>query len=115
MGSSDMERELDGKVTNYRTQCYASSTQQAYNTHRTTSFKFCELLGYFSFPISDVILCRYATDLADRLSYNSIKQYLNIIRILHLEVSLPNPLNNNWVLSTVMKCIVKTKGLSVKQ
>ena len=110
-----LEMDLDTKVASYRTQCFAVSTQRTYSAHRTAYFKFCELFGYSPVPISDVIVCRYAAYLADRLCYNSIKQYLNIIRILHLEAGLPNPLDNKWILSTVLKGIAKTKGTFIKQ
>ena len=44
-------------------------------------------------PISQVNLARYIVFLASQLSYASMKQYLNIVRIIHLEGGLPNPVD----------------------
>ena len=71
--------------------------------------------GYDVVPVTSLTVCRYAAYLAQRLSFNSIKQYLNIIRILHLECGFPNPLQDNWVLNTILKGVAKVKGTSVRQ
>lgn len=53
---------------------------------------------------------RYATFLARNLKPQSIKCYLNVVRILHLELGFPNPLDRNWYLSTILKGIDRSKG-----
>lgn len=65
--------------------------------------------------MTQVVLCRYAAYLARRLAVSSIRQYLNIIRLLHLEGGFPNPLSNNWVLTSILKGIARLKGTSVSR
>ena len=67
-------------------------------------------MSYTPVPASPVTILRYTAHLAKRLSANSIPKYLNIIRILHLEVALPDPLKNNWHLHTILKGIARVKG-----
>ena len=57
-----------------------------------------------------MVIGRYAAYLARRLKYTSFKQYLNILRILHVEVGLPNPLADNWFLQSILKGILRIKG-----
>ena len=72
-------------------------------------------MGYPPVPVSQTTLGRYAAFLARRLSPNSIKKYLNIIRILHLELGFPDPLKENWLLNTVLKGVSRLKGLQVRR
>jgi hypothetical protein len=51
--------------------------------------------------------------LAQRLKYKSIKQYLNIVRVMHRDCGLPDPLSDNAFTSTVLKGIRRVKGDSV--
>jgi hypothetical protein len=55
--------------------------------------------------MSSQALCRYAVYLAQRLHYASISKYLNVLRILHLDLNMDNPLKDNWFLNTVLKGI----------
>jgi len=48
--------------------------------------------------------------LARRLKASSIQQYLNILRLVHLEGGFPNPLANNWPLQSVLLGIKKSKA-----
>ena len=60
--------------------------------------------------MSNQSVCRYAVYLAERLDYSSIPKYLNILRILHREFNLDNPLSNNWFLDVVLKGIKRDKA-----
>ena len=53
--------------------------------------------------------------LARSLSPSSIASYLNIIRILHLDAGLANPLENNWELQMVRRGVARLRGVPVKQ
>lgn len=66
-------------------------------------------------PVSTRTLCRYAAFLARSLCPSSIKQYLNCIRLLHLEYGLRNPLKDNWPLYLVLRGIEKTLGRPPRQ
>jgi integrase len=94
----------------YRRATFAESTRKTYITHLKSYVSFCQVMKYNPVPISLLALCRYAAFLARRLKYTSLQQYLNIIRILHLEAGLPNPMENNWLLQTLLKGILRLKG-----
>ena len=70
-------------------------------------------MGYQPIPAATTTLCRYVSFLAKKLKYNSIKQYLNYVRILHCERNLPNPLENNFLLTHTMKGIRRCLGVTV--
>lgn len=72
-------------------------------------------MGYCAVPASTITVSRYIAYLSNRVSVTSIKQYLNIISILHKAFQLPNPLANNWYLDIVIKGVQRHKGISVKQ
>ena len=99
----------------YRSLTFAQSTKSSYKCHLFSLKKYCEDTGQCAVPVATHTLCRYAAYLADKLSFNSIPKYLNIVRILHLEASLPNPLHQNWVLNSVLTGIKRHKGASVQQ
>ena len=72
-------------------------------------------MGYVPVPVDQIVLCRYAAHLAKRLSAPSVRKYLNIVRILHLEEGFKNPLQENWFLDTILKGIDREKGVGVKR
>ena len=55
-------------------------------------------------------LCRYVAHLAQRLKYRSIKQYINIVRILHVSWGLPNPLASDYHLGLTLRGIRRDLG-----
>ena len=101
---------LDTEVASIIQQAYVASTKSAYATHRKSYLSFCRILGYFPVPATSEILSRYAAFLAQSLKFQSIKQYMNIIRIWHAEWNLPNPIENNCQLQCVMRGIRRTHG-----
>ena len=66
-------------------------------------------------PISQVDLGRYIAHLSRRLSFSSIRQYLNAVRIIHLEAGAKNPLDNNWYANSILKGVKRVKGDITKQ
>ena len=67
-------------------------------------------MGYSPVPASSLTLCRYASFLARRMKFNSVTQYLNVIRLLHCAWNLPNPLQNNFQLAHAMRGIRRHLG-----
>ena len=65
-----------------------------------------------------ILLCnlgRYIAFLGSKLCYSSVKQYLNIVRIMHLENGFTNSLTNNWYLSSILKGLRRHKGDGISQ
>ena len=51
--------------------------------------------------------------LSHRLAYASIRQYLAVLRYISLEAGLPNPLGDDWHLSSVLKGLKRELGARV--
>jgi hypothetical protein len=103
--SATLIQDLDNAVKYYRSRAFAESTKHSYLSHLRSYIKYCEDTGESQLPMSSQALCRYAVYLAQRLHYASISKYLNVLRILHLDLNMDNPLKDNWFLNTVLKGI----------
>ena len=66
-------------------------------------------------PASQTTLLTYIAFLSRTLQPSSIQNYLNIIRILHLDSGLVNPLKDNYAVSNLKKGISRAKGSPPKQ
>ena len=104
---------LDALVRMYAQASLSPSTKAAYRTHLRSYLDFCNIYGYNPVPASPWVVCQYMAHLAQRLKYKSVKQYVNIIRIIHRDCGYPDPLSNNAFATTVLKGIRRIKGDSV--
>ena len=57
----------------------------------------------------------YAAYLARRLRSASVRRYLNIVRVMHPEAGLSNPLKDSWFISSTLKGIDRAKGTAVNR
>lgn len=71
---------------------------------------FCARLGIDPTPASSAQLCMYAAWLARKYKFNSIKPYLNAVRLAHLEEELPNPMLKNYHLESTLRGIRRALG-----
>lgn len=113
-GNPGLLAELDSTVALFRSQAFACTTARTYNTHLRAYLAFCNSININPVPISHVNIARYVAYLASRLSYSSIRQYLNIIRVLHLEGGLPNPLEASWYLQSLLRGCKRVIGDTCK-
>ena len=109
----ELKGELDRKVSFYKELCFSLNTKKAYTVHRKTYIAFCNSIGANPVPATTQLLCRYAAFLARKLKYTSIKQYFNIIRLLHSEWGLPNPCQDNFHLKATLQGIRRHLGDTV--
>ena len=72
-------------------------------------------MGIRSVPISQLGLGHYIAFLSRRLTFSSVRQYLNAVRLMHLEAGHSNLLDNNWYVTSILKGVKRTKGASVCQ
>lgn len=93
---------LDDFVLDFRCHAYAESTKKTYMTYLKSYVGFCKLFNILVVPLSQENLARYIAHLSRRLKYNSLCNYLSIIRILHLEAGHTSPIDTHLV-STVLK------------
>ena len=106
MDLADLQKEVEF----YHSICWSDNTKRSYSSHRRSYLTFCFHAKLTPIPATSRTLCLYAAHLARRLKYSSVKQYLNIIRVLHLEWNLPNPLLNNFNLQSVLRGIRRHLG-----
>lgn len=102
-------------MSEFRAHLFAESTKTTYKTHRDTYLRFCQYMGYSPVPAQPDHLLQYAAFLARSLKAASIRNYLNIVGLLHKEFGLPNPLLNNWPLKSLLTGINRVKGLMPNQ
>ena len=105
---------LQQEVLRYKSLSLAKTTQSVYKTHLKTYLRFCCFYGCTPVPAEHETLCCYVAFLARSLSASSVNSYLNIIRILHLDAGLANPLDN-WELSMIKRGVCRMKGVPPKQ
>ena len=113
--SQGLACSLDDEVNYYRLNLFAPSTSKTYSVHQSTYFDFYNKVGIQPVPISQTDLGRYIAYLSRKLTFSSIRQYLNIVRPLHLENGHPSPLTNNWYVSSILKGVRRVKGDSCTQ
>ena len=104
------EESLDNEIAAYRSLVFASSTKQVYSSQLKSYLRFCVYFNYELVPASTVQICRYAVFLARTLKPSSVRQYLNIVRLLHVENGYDNPMRDNWKISSLLKGIERAKG-----
>ena len=107
---ADLVQELDSEVASWLSQCYAASTKTTYASHRQAYLNFCLSTGCTPVPATTTNICRFVAFLGRSKSYNSVKQYLNIVRVIHLELNLPNPLLANYMVKSVLQGMRRVKG-----
>lgn len=88
---------LDDLVVHFRGNTFAGSTKKTYLTYLKSYMKFCQLFNLPLIPASTTNIARYIAFLSNRLKYSSIANYLTVIKTLHLEANLPDPLNGHYV------------------
>ena len=112
---ADFLRSLDVKVHWLQGHVFAQSTRLTYASQRKLYLRFCNLAAIMPVPLSQDNACRYIAFLSERLSYNSIKQYINVVRILHLEAGHVNPFLTCSQIDTLLKGTRRVLGVSIKQ
>ena len=93
---------LDKDVAFYRSHTFAPSTSQTYLAQKSAYFEFCDKMSIQPVPLSQQDLGRYIAYLSRRLCFTSVRQYLNVFRLLHIESGFANPL----------VCLINSEGCS---
>ena len=96
----------------FKKSAYALSTQRTYRSQLKRYLEFCMKYDCRAVPASQETLLCYTVFLARTLNANSIPNYLNVIRLLHLEAGFDNPLLNNFELLMLKRGIKREKGVA---
>ena len=108
--SRNLPDSLDEEVLLYHANSFATSTSKTYSTQQLTILRFFADIKISPVPLLQENLRRYIAFLSIQLCFNSVKQYLNIFHLEQLEAGLPNPLEKNWYVATILKGVRRVKG-----
>ena len=106
----DLSAALDRDVQMFRSKSFITSTWRTYSAQLSAYIEFCNKLKIALVPISKVDLGRYIAFLSRRLAFASVRQYLNIVRLLHVDSGLRNSLEQNWYVNSVLKGVCRVKS-----
>ncbi|XP_070174231.1 uncharacterized protein [Littorina saxatilis] len=107
------EKKLEEELVHFRGLTFAENTVKTYQTHLTAYLDFCKQLGIPPVPVSEREVALFAAFLARRMKPSSVKQYINIVRILHLEAGFGHPFEQSWSVKTTLRGIDREKGCQV--
>ena len=102
-------------MSTLRVLTFSESTRRTYMSQQLLYLRFCAGLNIAPVPISSCNLGRYIAFLGSRLCYSSVRQYLNIVHIMHLEAGYGNPLSDNWYVAPILKGLRRHEGDGSKQ
>jgi hypothetical protein len=106
---------LSREARAFKSQAFADSTKRSYRTHLFTYLRFCFYYELCPVPVKQETLNCYIAHLARTHAPTSISVYLNIVRILHVELGFDNPLLFNYELNMIRCGVLRVKGVPPKQ
>ena len=110
----ELKAELAAKVAVYRSATFAENTRRTYKSQLKSYLQFCAKIEECPVPVNVHTLCAYAAYLSDRLKPSSVRQYLNVVRLIHVECGFENPLDS-WLLTSTLRGIRRIHGDSVSR
>ena len=106
---------LKAEVRSFTGKTFADSTKASYKTHLRTYLRFCFHFHLEPVPATqNTILC-YIAFLARTIKPSSINNYVNIIRIMHLDAGMANPLEANFAVTNLKRGISRELGVPPEQ
>jgi hypothetical protein len=102
--------QLQVEALAFKRASFSESTKATYRSHRNAYLRFCIFYDLCPVPAAQMTLKTYVAFLARSIKPVSINGYLNIIRIMHLEVGLENPLEANFELSMIKRGVSHQLG-----
>jgi hypothetical protein len=103
-------KTLESEARFYKSKALATSTKASYRTHLFTYLRFCIFYECSPVPASNHTLRCYVAHLARSMAPQSIKIDLNVIRIMHEELGLENPLKGNYEIGMITCGVFREKG-----
>jgi hypothetical protein len=110
-GFSSLLRE----AASFKRSAFAESTKAAYRTHMNSYLRFCLYFRKVPVPAESDTLKAYSAFLARSIKPAGIGGYLNIVRIMHLEAGLDNPLKDSFELRMIKRGISRQLGTPALQ
>lgn len=102
--------QLLNEAAVFKRKAYSENTKSTYRSHLNAYMRFCLYFDRVPVPADQMTLKTYVAFLARSIKPCNINNYLNIIRILHSEAGLENPLAKNWELDLIKRGIARQLG-----
>ena len=99
----------------FKRAAFAESTKASYRSHRNAYLRFCLYFDLLPVPASQLTLKTYVAFLARSIRPSCINGYLNIVRTMHLEAGLENPLVANYEWNMVKRGVSRQLGTPAVQ
>ena len=106
---------LKNEVRAFSSRRFAETTRAVYKSQLLAYLRFCIFFGHEPVPAEQSTVLSYTAFLARSLRSSSIQNYLNLVRIIHLECGFRNPLADNYELTNLKKGIARQNGTPPKQ
>jgi integrase len=103
--------ELILEAVAYKRSAFAVASQRTYKSQLKCYLQFCLDYSRSPVPADQETLSSYLAFLARKLSANSIPNYMNVVRLLHLQAGFKNPLEDNFEIGLIKKGIKREKGV----
>jgi hypothetical protein len=95
----------------YKQSAFAASSQKTYRCQLKCYLQFCLDHKCHPVPCSQETLICYTVFLAKKMLPGSVANYLNVVRIVHVESGYDNPLCENYELAMLKRGINRVKGV----
>jgi integrase/recombinase XerD len=99
----------------YKQSAFAVSSQKTYRCQLKCFLQFCLDHECMPMPCAQETLICYTAFLAKKMLPGTISNYLNVVRIMHVEAGFANPLDGNFELTMLKRGINRVKGVPPNQ
>jgi hypothetical protein len=106
---------LKGAARLFKKSAFAASSQKTYKCQLKIFLQFCLDFKCMPLPCSQETLIVYTAFLAKKMLPSSVGNYLNVVRMLHVEAGFANPLADSYELSMLKRGINRLKGVPPNQ
>ena len=93
-----------------KTHRFSASTRRTYAASIRSYFSFCAQHHLPPLPATTVTTSRYVAYLARSKAFSTIQQYLSTLSVLHLELGLPHPTQDNYSIYSLRKAVRRAKA-----
>ena len=88
----------------------APSTRHSYNIGIKKFKMFCENFNFMTFPLNEEVFCVFATNLAESVSFKTLKLYLSAVKVQNIELGFIDFMSKMTQLQLTLRGIKRTLG-----
>ena len=88
----------------------APSTRRTYNIGINKFYMFCKNFNCMPFPLNEEVLCLFVTNLAESVSFKTLKLYLSAVKFQNMELGFRDSMSKMTQLQLTLRGIKRTLG-----